>query len=225
MQVKEKPQTIVSYLWFISFLLFLYLFHSIYPSICHLWSIQSVPGTARFCREYAVFTLKECSLHFLHNPLDTETVVSLTRTGNISCFLYLEKDQDMLRGCDQGFMTGASDSLGQHGWAWTLNSALLSSMQTQNQIVYFIRQAPVPITPENFEETVQFGTVRGAYIPALLRLLSGVFAPQIFKNTTWPESIRNHFASHLHRFLACLTGEQNGRGACFLPIPHQQQSE
>ena len=52
------------------------------------------------------------SLYFLHNPLDTETVVSLTRTGNISCFLYLEKDQDMLRGCDQGFMTGASDSLG-----------------------------------------------------------------------------------------------------------------
>ncbi|XP_053425879.1 dynein axonemal heavy chain 2 isoform X5 [Nycticebus coucang] len=78
-------------------------------------------------------------------------------------------------------------------------------IQTQNQIVYFIRQAPVPITLENFEATVQFGTVRGAYIPALLRLLSGVFAPQIFTNTTWPESIRNHFASHLHRFLACLT--------------------
>ncbi|XP_039087571.1 dynein heavy chain 2, axonemal [Hyaena hyaena] len=78
-------------------------------------------------------------------------------------------------------------------------------VQTQNQIVYFIRQAPVPITPENFEATVQFGTVRGSYIPALLRLLSGVFAPQIFTNTTWPESIRNHFASHLHRFLACLT--------------------
>ncbi|XP_049715237.1 dynein axonemal heavy chain 2 isoform X5 [Elephas maximus indicus] len=78
-------------------------------------------------------------------------------------------------------------------------------VQTQNQIVYFIRHAPVPITPENFQTTVQFGTVRGAYIPALLRLLSGVFAPQIFTNTTWPESIRNHFASHLHRFLASLT--------------------
>uniref|UniRef100_A0A2K6FUI5 Dynein axonemal heavy chain 2 n=1 Tax=Propithecus coquereli TaxID=379532 RepID=A0A2K6FUI5_PROCO len=78
-------------------------------------------------------------------------------------------------------------------------------VQTQNQIVYFIRQAPVPITPENFEATVQYGTVRGSYIPALLRVLSGVFAPQIFTNTTWPESIRNHFASHLHRFLACLT--------------------
>uniref|UniRef100_G1NZY7 Dynein axonemal heavy chain 2 n=1 Tax=Myotis lucifugus TaxID=59463 RepID=G1NZY7_MYOLU len=78
-------------------------------------------------------------------------------------------------------------------------------VQTQNQIMYFIRQAPVPITPQNFETTVQFGTVRGAYIPALLRLLSGVYAPQIFTNTSWPESIRNHFASHLHRFLACLT--------------------
>uniref|UniRef100_A0A2K6C7M2 Dynein axonemal heavy chain 2 n=1 Tax=Macaca nemestrina TaxID=9545 RepID=A0A2K6C7M2_MACNE len=78
-------------------------------------------------------------------------------------------------------------------------------VQTQNQLVYFIRQAPVPITRENFEATVQFGTVRGPYIPALLRLVSGVFAPQIFANTTWPESIRNHFASHLHKFLACLT--------------------
>lgn len=78
-------------------------------------------------------------------------------------------------------------------------------VQTQNQIVYFIRQAPVPITPENFEETVQYGTVRGAYIPALLRLLSGVYVPQIFMNKSWPESIRNHFVSHLHRFLASLT--------------------
>ncbi|XP_042138199.1 dynein axonemal heavy chain 2 isoform X2 [Peromyscus maniculatus bairdii] len=78
-------------------------------------------------------------------------------------------------------------------------------VQTQNQIAYFIRREPVPITPENFEQTVQFGTVRGAYIPALLRLLSGVYVPQIFMNTTWPESIRNHFVSHLHRFLACLT--------------------
>ncbi|XP_054171131.1 dynein axonemal heavy chain 2 isoform X7 [Homo sapiens] len=78
-------------------------------------------------------------------------------------------------------------------------------VQTQNQLVYFIRQAPVPITWENFEATVQFGTVRGPYIPALLRLLGGVFAPQIFANTGWPESIRNHFASHLHKFLACLT--------------------
>lgn len=99
---------------------------------------------------------------------------------------------------------------------WRPISRLLSSAQTQNQIVYFIRCAPVPITPENFEATVQFGTVRGSYIPALLRLLSGVFAPQIFTNTTWPESIRNHFASHLHRFLACLTGEQKTSRASFL---------
>lgn len=63
---------------------------------------------------------------------------------------------------------------------------------------------------------MQFGTVRGSYIPALLQLLSGVFAPQIFANTIWPESIRNHFASHLHRFLACLTGEQKALSACSL---------
>lgn len=78
--------------------------------------------------------------------------------------------------------------------------------------MYFIRQAPVPITPDNFGTTVQYGTVRGAYIPALLRLLTGVYVPEIFVNTSWPESIRNHFVSHLHRFLACLTGEQEAGG-------------
>ncbi|XP_074167962.1 dynein axonemal heavy chain 2-like isoform X2 [Sminthopsis crassicaudata] len=85
-------------------------------------------------------------------------------------------------------------------------------IQTQNQLNYFIRQLPVPITPENFEVTVQFGTVRGSHIPALLRLLNGIYAPQIFGNVTWPESIRNQFSSHLHKFLACLTGKGHGRG-------------
>ncbi|XP_048221841.1 dynein axonemal heavy chain 2 isoform X1 [Perognathus longimembris pacificus] len=93
-------------------------------------------------------------------------------------------------------------------------------VQTQNQLVYFIRQEPVPITPENFRSIVQFGTVRGPYIPALLRLLSGVYVPQIFANTTWPESIRNHFASHLHRFLACLTDTRHKlEGHTVLYIP------
>uniref|UniRef100_A0A8C6R755 Dynein axonemal heavy chain 2 n=1 Tax=Nannospalax galili TaxID=1026970 RepID=A0A8C6R755_NANGA len=94
-------------------------------------------------------------------------------------------------------------------------------VQTQNQIVYFIRQALVPITPENFEATVQYGTVRGSYIPALLRLLNGVYVPQIFVNTTWPESIRNHFVSHLHRFLACLTDiryKLEGHTVFYIPI-------
>lgn len=155
--------------------------------------------------------------------------MSLTRAGGISRCSCLEKDQGTVRERDaelsQAVLIGASDSLTCHGWAWRLNSDLLPSMQTQNQIVYFIRQAPVPITPENFEATVQFGTVRGSYVPALLRLLSGVFAPQIFTNSTWPESIRNHFASHLHRFLACLTGECKGWSACFLPRPHRQASQ
>ncbi|XP_006863561.1 PREDICTED: dynein heavy chain 2, axonemal [Chrysochloris asiatica] len=93
-------------------------------------------------------------------------------------------------------------------------------VQDQNQIVYYIRRAPVPITPENFHTTIQFGTIRGAYIPALLRLLSGVYAPQIFANNTWPESIRNQFASHFHSFLSCLTDTRyklEGRTVLYIP--------
>uniref|UniRef100_F6YZ23 Dynein axonemal heavy chain 2 n=1 Tax=Monodelphis domestica TaxID=13616 RepID=F6YZ23_MONDO len=95
------------------------------------------------------------------------------------------------------------------------------SLQTQNQITYFIRQAPIPITTRNFEIIVQYGTVRGAYIPALLRLLNGIYAPQIFSNVSWPESIRNHFSSHLHKFLACLTDTRyklEGHTVLYIPM-------
>ncbi|XP_038624757.1 dynein heavy chain 2, axonemal [Tachyglossus aculeatus] len=94
-------------------------------------------------------------------------------------------------------------------------------VQTQNQLTYFIRQAAVPITPDNFEATVQFGTVRGCYITALLRLINGVYAPQIFSTTSWPESIRNHFAAHLHKFLASLTDvryKMEGHTVLYIPM-------
>ncbi|XP_074081620.1 dynein axonemal heavy chain 2 isoform X1 [Macrotis lagotis] len=100
-------------------------------------------------------------------------------------------------------------------------------IQNQNQINYFIRQLPVPITSENFEIIVQFGTVRGVYIPALLRLLNGVYAPQIFSNSSWPESIRNHFSSHLHKFLACLTDTRyklEGHTVLYIPMEAMNMS-
>ncbi|XP_064408838.1 dynein axonemal heavy chain 2 [Latimeria chalumnae] len=77
--------------------------------------------------------------------------------------------------------------------------------QSIKQITYFIRKEDAEITCENFEKVVQFGTVRGGYIEGLLRLMSGIYVPNICNNTSWPESIKNNFSAHLHRFLASLT--------------------
>ncbi|XP_069502374.1 dynein axonemal heavy chain 2 [Ambystoma mexicanum] len=81
------------------------------------------------------------------------------------------------------------------------------SMPTQNvdQIMYFIRKENAKLRPDNLVDTLQFGSVRGGYTEALLRLMNGIYAPHIFTITTWPESIRNHFSAQMHRFLASLT--------------------
>ncbi|XP_053575482.1 dynein axonemal heavy chain 2 [Bombina bombina] len=93
--------------------------------------------------------------------------------------------------------------------------------QSVDQFTYFIRKERVRLTPENLEETLQFGTVRGSYIEALLRLMNGVYAPRILSNTTWPESIRNNFSAHVHRFLSALTDARyklQGHTVLYIPI-------
>ncbi|KAM4749227.1 dynein axonemal heavy chain 2 [Rhinophrynus dorsalis] len=93
--------------------------------------------------------------------------------------------------------------------------------QNVEQLMYFIRKQRTRLNPENMEETLQFGCIRGSYIVALLRLMNGLYAPYIFSNTTWPESIRNNFSSHVHRFLATLTDTRyklQGHTVLYIPI-------
>ncbi len=52
---------------------------------------------------------------------------------------------------------------------------------------------------------VQYGNFGGKHFSSLLRIMSGLYAPLFFGNKMWPDSIKNDFASQLHRFLATLT--------------------
>ncbi|XP_072006034.1 dynein axonemal heavy chain 2 [Engystomops pustulosus] len=97
------------------------------------------------------------------------------------------------------------------------------NMPAQNveQLMYFIRKEQVPLTPENMEEELQFGSLRGSYIVALLRLMNGVYSPYIFSDSSWPDSIRNDFLAHVHRFLATLTDTRyklQGHTVLYIPI-------
>ncbi|XP_069805044.1 dynein axonemal heavy chain 2 isoform X1 [Dendropsophus ebraccatus] len=106
------------------------------------------------------------------------------------------------------------------------------NMPAQNveQLIYLIRRERVPLTPENLDENLQFGSLRGSYIVTLLRLMNGVYAPYIFSDGSWPESIRNDFLAHLHRFLAALTDTRyklQGHTVLYIPIEamHLQAEE
>ncbi|XP_030042289.1 dynein axonemal heavy chain 2 [Microcaecilia unicolor] len=95
-------------------------------------------------------------------------------------------------------------------------------MPTQHvdQLMYFIRKENEKLNTENFEDMVQFGSLRAGHIEALLRLMLGIYVPRIFGNTTWPESIKNNFSAHLHRFLASLTDTRHKlEGHTVLYIP------
>ncbi|XP_053218034.1 dynein axonemal heavy chain 2 isoform X2 [Podarcis raffonei] len=93
--------------------------------------------------------------------------------------------------------------------------------QEQKQLTYFIRQENAEITEENFHEVVQFGTVRKPYIDSLIRNLNAVYLPQLFRKSTWPESIKNEFFSEIYHFMTSLTdtrSKMRGRTILYIPV-------
>ncbi|GCC40862.1 hypothetical protein chiPu_0024846, partial [Chiloscyllium punctatum] len=75
-----------------------------------------------------------------------------------------------------------------------------------DHLIFFIRKENTEIDAENFVHVVQFGTIRGGYLESLLRHMLGIYAPQFLENRMWPDSLKNNFSAHLHKFLASLTG-------------------
>ncbi|CAH1780762.1 unnamed protein product, partial [Owenia fusiformis] len=93
------------------------------------------------------------------------------------------------------------------------------------ELTYFIKKNAVPeLTMENFKGCVQYGTVSGMHIESLLRLMTGIYAPIFFENTSWPDSIKNDFSAQLHKFLASLTDTRwKLEGKTVLYIPNEGQ--
>ena len=59
------------------------------------------------------------------------------------------------------------------------------------QMTYFIvaHKVEPPITGTDFLKSVQYGTVKAKHIESLLRMMTGIYAPIFFENTSWPDSI------------------------------------
>lgn len=92
---------------------------------------------------------------------------------------------------------------------------------TVDELIYFIRKQDNQIvTSENFLKLVQYGNVTTGHIQSLLRLMSGIYAPIFFENTSWPDSIKNDFSAQMHRFLASLTDTRwkiDGKTVLYIP--------
>lgn len=58
------------------------------------------------------------------------------------------------------------------------------------QLTYFVKKGEqIDLRADNFLTVVQYGTVMGGHIESLLQLMTGIYAPIFFENTSWPDSI------------------------------------
>ena len=57
------------------------------------------------------------------------------------------------------------------------------------ELAYFFREKNARISPENFLEVVQFGTVLGSPVNTILRTMHSLYAPSFFESSGWPDSI------------------------------------
>lgn len=91
-----------------------------------------------------------------------------------------------------------------------------------NELVYFLKKENVTsLSVDTFFRDVLYGTVTGRHIESLLRVMSGIYVPVFYKNTTWPDSIKNDFTGQLHKFMASLTDtrwKMEGKTVLYIPL-------
>ena len=90
------------------------------------------------------------------------------------------------------------------------------------ELIFFIKRENVTVlTTETFFRDVYYGTIVGKYLESLLRMMSGIFVPIFFKNSSWPDSIKNDFTAQMHKFMASLTDTRwkvDGKTVLYIPL-------
>lgn len=92
--------------------------------------------------------------------------------------------------------------------------------ETEREVQYFLKPEKMVLTIDTIAKHVQFGSVNGSPVGALLRLMSGVFVPLCLKDQSWPDTIKKEFSGQLHRFMASLTEtawDQRGTTTLYIP--------
>ncbi|XP_066933177.1 dynein axonemal heavy chain 2-like [Clytia hemisphaerica] len=90
------------------------------------------------------------------------------------------------------------------------------------QVFFIIRKKEVKITPNNFNQAVLFQLIRSNYVESLLRTMSSLYGPMFFQNKSWPESIKNDFINHVHKFMATLIdAKYKTQGKTVLYVPNE----
>ena len=71
----------------------------------------------------------------------------------------------------------------------TLQVATIVPSSPPEEMTYIIRFENAVITSENMESKLQFGLIKSNHVESLLRVMTNVYAPLFFGNSSWPDSI------------------------------------
>eukprot|EP00935_MAST-01C_sp_MAST-1C-sp1_P000961 g961.t1 len=113
--------------------------------------------------------------------------------------------------------------LDEHG-ALAVTPAPTPESAKAPELQYFVREAGT-LTAGSISAAVQYGVASPNSLDGLLRLMNGVYAPQILANEVWPEAVKKDFTGQLHRFMASLTETSNqAQGKTVLYLPTEEVS-
>ncbi|KAH9639974.1 hypothetical protein HF086_008069, partial [Spodoptera exigua] len=92
-------------------------------------------------------------------------------------------------------------------------------------LTYFIRPPDFVFKAETFHDDIVFGTFRDSIESNVINMMEYVYAPYFFAITTWPDSVKSEFCTHIHTFLAKLTDMYYKMlGLTVLYIPREGQN-
>ena len=82
----------------------------------------------------------------------------------------------------------------------------------------------VPVALASMPEAIHVAVVDADVAGSLLKVVKGVYAPAITRNTEWPESVRAELSAHAHLYLAGLTERAHElRGETVLYVPDEPE--
>ncbi|XP_077357601.1 dynein axonemal heavy chain 2 isoform X2 [Festucalex cinctus] len=92
--------------------------------------------------------------------------------------------------------------------------------QVVEQLAYFIREPGSTITPENFYEEVEYGTVQGDPTESLLHFVTSLHSDENDISSDWEAGIKDNYINGMHNYLSILTDNVSKReGKTLLYIP------
>ncbi|XP_057714813.1 dynein axonemal heavy chain 2 isoform X3 [Corythoichthys intestinalis] len=93
--------------------------------------------------------------------------------------------------------------------------------QVVEELAYFIREPGTVVTPDNFYEEVEYGTVQGDPTESLLHFVTSLHSDENDISSDWETGIKDNYINGMHNYLAILTdhvSKKESKTVLYIPM-------